>query len=175
MSVGGPAWFLAEVLDPGLAWLAGLGGPPVTPAARRMLLAIAMQESGLRHRAQVPVDHAHGWWQFERGGGVTGVLRHPATAKLASACCAAAVVEPEPAAVWRALEGHDRLATAFARLLLWTDPHPLPATEAEGWDCYLRLWRPGKPRPAEWPENWRAADELTEKMTKRVISSPRGL
>jgi hypothetical protein len=28
------------------------------------------------------------------------------------------------------IEGHDLLAAAFARLLLWTYPHPRPATEA---------------------------------------------
>lgn len=64
---------------------------------------------------------------------------------------------PDAASVWRAIEGHDRLATAFARLLLWTDPHPIPTEERAAWDCYLRLWRPGKPRPAEWPALWRLA------------------
>ena len=71
-----------------------------------------------------------------------------------AACCPSrrrggGVVAPDAASVWRAIEGHDRLATAFARLLLWTDPHPIPTEERAAWDCYLRLWQPGKPCPAD--------------------------
>lgn len=125
-------------------------------AARRWLLAVAMQESGLKHRAQLGGGPARGWWQFEQAG-ATGVLRHAASAEHAAAACAAAVVAPDAASVWRAIEGHDRLATAFARLLLWTDPHPIPTEERAAWDCYLRLWRPGKPHPQTWPEVWQRA------------------
>lgn len=158
---GTPAWFAAEVLAPGLAWLAPMvppGGPPDTPAVRRWLLAVAMQESGLRHRTQLGGGPARGFWQFEQAG-VRGVLMHPASGKLALAACRAAVVEPDAASVWRAIEGHDRLATALARLLLWTDPHPVPTEERDGWACYLRLWRPGRPRPETWAECWRRARE----------------
>jgi hypothetical protein len=161
---GSARWFDSEVLTPGLVWLAGLGGPPVADEARRWLLAVAMQESGLTHRAQVVsaggAGPARGWWQFEQGGGAAGVLRHAGTAKLAAECCRQAVVAAEPAAVWRALEGHDRLATAFARLLLWTDPDALPTTADAGWRVYLRQWRPGKPRPEKWAGCWVRAGEV---------------
>ena len=58
-----------------------------TPKARVMLLAIALQESGLAHRVQVG-GPAHGLWQFERGGGVKGVLRCHTTREHARALCA---------------------------------------------------------------------------------------
>ncbi|MCY1303002.1 hypothetical protein D9M70_526890 [compost metagenome] len=48
-------------------------------------------------------------------------------------------------AIWRALEHDDVLAAGFARLLLWSDPKPLPLAgdEQGAFDLYLRTWRPG--------------------------------
>jgi hypothetical protein len=56
------------------------------------------------------------------------------------------------AAVYAALEHDDVLAAAFARLLLWTDPEPLPAVGEvqRAWALYLRTWRPGKPHRQTW-------------------------
>ena len=72
--------------------------------------------------------------------------------------CQAASVRPEPAAIWRALEGHDALAYGLARLLLMTDPHPLPVAEDAAWACYAdRLWQPGAPHRACWACFWAAA------------------
>lgn len=135
---------LRAVVDPTLAWLAGMGVPS-DDRARVMLLAIAGQESAVRERRQRPVAHAMGLWQFERGGGVAGVLTHRATMARAGAVCAARRVEPTASAVHAALERDDVLASAFARLLLWSDPRPLPgmAEELEAWRCYVRIWRPG--------------------------------
>ncbi len=126
-------------------------------AARVMLLAIALQESGLNARVQRHGGPARGLWQFEASGGVRGVLLHPQTHELARELCEAAGVEPEQGAVHRALVDDDRLACQFARLLLWTDPQPLPVSEVPAWDYYLRTWRPGRPRPSEWAKHWRAA------------------
>jgi hypothetical protein len=73
-------------------------------------------------------------------------------------------VLPAKEAVWRALEGHDVLAAAFARLLLWTDPYPVPLGREEAWTCYAkRLWRPGKPHPDTWGSNWEAAQAAVGK------------
>jgi hypothetical protein len=162
-----PIEFYTEILDPGLDWLAEFAGAPKRSTyADVMLLAIAQQESGLKHRAQVistgaKAGPARGWWQFERGGGVVGVLTHPQTKDLAGRVCEACYVPRESYAVWRCLEGHDRLAAAFARLLLWTDPAPLPETSMEGWHEYQAVWRPGRPHPTTWPGNWmRAAEAL---------------
>lgn len=126
-------------------------------AARVMLLAIALQESGLRTRVQTRSGPARGLWQFEARGGVRGVLRDTETSAMARELCEAACVEPEQGAVHRALVDDDRLACQFARLLLWADPEPLPVSEVPAWEYYLRTWRPGRPRPSKWSANWRAA------------------
>lgn len=126
-------------------------------AARVMLLAIGLQESGLTARVQI-VDGggqgpARGLWQFERGGGCAGVLRHSASRYWMHSVCAARSVEPTPAALWTALATDDVLAAATARLLLFTDPKrlPEPGDEAGAWALYLRVWRPGKPHIDRWP------------------------
>jgi len=115
-----------------------------SPAAEIMLLAIGLQESGLIHRHQIG-GPAHGLLQFERGGGVRGVMNHPASKDHAARICVERGVEPTVAAAFDAIEFDDVLAMAFGRLLLWTDPKPLPAEQdVEGaWLLYLRTWRPG--------------------------------
>lgn len=133
--------------------------PPAmdTRKARVMLRAISLQESRMKHRWQV-IDGggkgpARGLWQFERGGGVKGVLNHANSQAHARAICAARGVEPEAKAVWLALETDDVLAAAFARLLLWTDMQSLPliGNRESAWECYIRNWRPGKPHYSTWP------------------------
>jgi hypothetical protein len=50
------------------------------------------------------------------------------------------------------------LAAIFARLLLFSDPAPLPADMGEAYALYRRTWRPGKPqRPEQWSNEWRIA------------------
>ena len=44
-----------------------------TPEARVMMLAIGLQESRFVHRRQIK-GPARGFWQFEQGGGVIGVV-----------------------------------------------------------------------------------------------------
>ena len=58
-----------------------------------MLLAIGLQESRLTHRRQIG-GPARGLWQFERGGGVAGVLRHAASRDHALSVCDARRVAP---------------------------------------------------------------------------------
>jgi hypothetical protein len=111
--------------------------------AEAMLLAIGLQESLLIHRRQFG-GPARGLWQFETGG-VRGVLQHPASREHAAALCAARGVEPTTEAVYAAIGRDDILAAAVARLLLWTDPSPLPEIDnhESAWALYLRTWRPG--------------------------------
>src|SRR5215831_11524404 len=158
-----PKAFLRNIILPGTRRLKSVGGPPITSDGNRMLLAIALQESGCNARYQNSPSPspgpARGWWQFEAGGGVTGVMTHPSSKELARRICITCNIVEETNAVWRALEGHNMLACSFARLLLWTDPSPLPTTEDAGWNCYLNLWRPGAPRPDDWPGNWETATE----------------
>jgi len=124
--------------------------------ARVMLLAIALQESSLAHREQIG-GPARGLLQFERGGGVRGVLTHPASRDYADRVCRLRDVQPTPAQVYAALAGDDVLAVALGRLLLWTDPQALPDDEQGGWALYARVWRPGHPRPDDWPGNYQTA------------------
>ncbi len=121
-------------------------------SATVLLLAVSGIEANWTARAQVG-GPAHGLWQFEKGGGVRGVLAHPASAAVARAVCQHQGVEPTERAVYDALVTDDVLACAFARLLLYTDPAPLPVPGQmrQSWDYYERNWRPGKPHPEKWP------------------------
>lgn len=133
-----------------------------TPEAGVMLLAIGGQESGFKTRVQYGNGPAHGLWQFERGGGVKGVMAHPASKAFAQAVCVGMGVPFDAQAVWEALaypgQG-DRLACAFARLLLWTGAGPLPSIGAQddAYAYYEALWRPGKPDKSRWPAAYQAA------------------
>jgi hypothetical protein len=152
-----PETILSDVIAPALALL-----PPRmdSPRARLLLLAICGQEAAFKHRRQLG-GPARSLWQFEKNGGVKGVLTHPASRGFAEAICAERGLGDSPtlAQVYTALEFDDILAACFARLLLWTDPAPLPNVGAEtpAWEYYLRNWRPGKPHPNSWPANYRKA------------------
>lgn len=126
--------------------------------ARVMLLAIGLQESRLIHRRQIG-GPARGLWQFEKGGGVRGVLNHKASRSYALEVCEERGVQPTMDAVYVALERDDVLAACFARLLLWTDPPPLPPIPhaPAAWSLYLRTWRPGKPHRQTWDALYREA------------------
>jgi hypothetical protein len=148
---------LHSAINPALKML-----PPKmdSDAARVMLLAIGLQESRLKYRAQKTSNPyvkgpARGLWQFERGGGVVGVTTHNATRELARDVCKARAVPFDSILIHTKLEFDDILAAAFARLLLWTDSKPLPGVDAshdEAWDYYMRNWRPGKPHRETWDE-----------------------
>lgn len=136
---------LSEIRERAIApALAMLPARMNSPQAEIMLLAIGLQESGLIHRHQIG-GPAHGLLQFERGGGVRGVMTHPASKDHAARICVERGVEPTVVAAFDAIEFDDVLAMAFGRLLLWTDPHPLPAEhDVDGaFELYLRTWRPG--------------------------------
>lgn len=144
-----------RAIDPALALLPAAMD---SPAARVQLLANGLQESRFQHAYQIVQGRpgvkgpARGYWQFELGGGVRGVLTHPASREHAYRICAERGVDPVAAAVWPALEYDHVLAAVFARLLLWTDPCRLPALgDVQGaWDLYIRTWRPGKPHRHTW-------------------------
>jgi hypothetical protein len=140
---------------------------PRSRAADQFLLTIAGQESGWTWRYQLrpggpSADGAYparGWWQFEKMGGVVGVLEHPGSRQKCLALCDYCAVYPDEDDIWRAMEGHDVLAAGMARLLLWTDPRPLPTHVSPAWNYYLDNWRPGKPKPAKWDRLWAEASD----------------
>lgn len=149
------AEFNARVLS---AALAILPAHMDSSHARVMLLSIGLQESELCYNCQLGNGPAHGKWMFERVG-VAGVLNDPRTAALAETALLHLSVPHFTTEVYARLPTDDVLAAVVARLLLWSDPRPLPALgDVEGaWQCYLRNWRPGKPRPHDWPLNYAKA------------------
>lgn len=159
------------VVGPGLALL-----PPRldTPPARVELLAIGLQESRFERRQQ-DGGPARGFWQFERSGGVQGVLAHAASKAMAIDACVARGLgdvgkkqgQPDwltlsSQLVYDRLDKDDLLACAFARLLLVADPQPLPAVgdASRAWQCYLRTWRPGRPHPETWHRLYQQAQAV---------------
>ncbi|MBN9410825.1 MAG: hypothetical protein J0H69_16890 [Burkholderiales bacterium] len=151
---------LQTVLDDMVAPAQQILGIARTPQSDLMLLAIGLQESRFEHRRQIG-GPAVGFWQFEKGGGVRGVLTHHTSVARAAKLCAAQGVGANEAAVYGALPLDDILAAGFARLLLLTDPRPLPALDdVDGaWAYYLRNWRPGKPHARTWPALYLQARE----------------
>jgi len=148
-------------IAPALAELE-LQGIPDSVDARRFLLAIALQESGLVHRRQVVQGGgengpASSFWQFEQGGGCKGVLSHRSTAARMVKVCSDYNVFATPEGLWTAMRYNDVVAAAAARLLIFTLPKGLPKTADEGWQQYLDAWRPGKPHLKTWAANWDAA------------------
>ena len=132
-----------------------------SPKARILMLAIGYQESRFEHRRQIG-GPARGFWQFESGGGVRGVLTHKASAYDAAKICHARGVGSSTKEVYERLEHDDSLACCFARLLLWTDHRPLPMIgDVEGsWDYYIRNWQPGKPHRKTWDDMYQRAHNL---------------
>lgn len=126
--------------------------------AKVMMIAIGLQESRFKHRKQI-CGPAHGFWQFESGGGVKGVMRHQSSRYQARKLCAHRKVEWSQDAIYQAIVDDDVLAAGFARLLLWTDPHSLPEIGDidESWFYYLRNWRPGKPHVHTWEDLYEEA------------------
>lgn len=119
--------------------------------ATALLLAIGLQESAFKHRRQIG-GPARGFWQFEKGGGVYGVLNHHMTRTLAADICIKRGIRSDSTSVYSKLDQDDILAAAFSRLLLWTDPWSLPelGDAQAAWDLYIRTWRPGKPHRHTW-------------------------
>lgn len=122
-----------------------------SPGALTMLMAIGLQESRFEHRRQIG-GPARGFWQFECGGGVKGVMNHDMSRAHAIKLCELRGVKFEAQAIYNALEHDDVLAAGFARLLLWTDRQAMPKVgDAEAaWALYYRTWRPGKPHRSTW-------------------------
>ena len=140
------------------------------PAARAMLIAIALQESGLKARRQMleARDHwweskpgkGHGFWQFERDGATRGVMvRHAAASAIVLPVLAELLYPPDPYAVHEAIIHNDVLACVLARALLYSVPASLPGQDepGNGWEQYLSVWRPGRPKPDTWEAHYRTA------------------
>ena len=95
--------------------------------------------------------YARSFFMFEHGG-VSGVLEHPASGPTLKAFCISLEIPPLLDTIYEAIAYNDALAYACARLLLWTDPHPLPeiGDTASSMAMYVNLWRPGKFSAERW-------------------------
>lgn len=134
--------------------------PMDSPEARVMMLTTGLQESRFEFRRQMikkggellPLGPAKSFWQFERGGGCTGVVTHAASRYWMQRVCATRGVAFNATALWNAMENDDVLAAGAARLLYFTDPKRLPGLEdpRAAWNLYKRTWRPGQPHPETW-------------------------
>jgi hypothetical protein len=126
-----------------------------------MILATGLQESRFTARTQ-DGGPARGFWQFERGGGVKGVLNHAATQRHINKVLDALEYDRSIETSYQTIADNDILACAFARLLLWTHPHGLPARgdAPSAWAYYTELWRPGKPHRETWDAFYQTAWDL---------------
>lgn len=131
--------------------------------ARVNLTAIGLQESRLIHQKQIR-GPARGLWQFEQGteksrGGVYGIYLHPQSRPHLESACRLLCIPCDPVAIYESLEGtDDRIDIVCARLLLWTNPRPLPTKQDVAWQYYLDTWRPGRPHPKTWADFWKQAE-----------------
>ena len=156
-----PIELLEQVIEPALQMLpVRFDMPDDRQSIRVQLIAEALQETSLATRQQVG-GPAHGLWQFEDGeeSAVALVLRHPLVGSIAQAFCQKRSIPPTHDAVYEAVLTDDILACGLARLDLYCDPHPLPdlGDAQAAWDVYMRVERPGGPRPAAWQGNYAMA------------------
>lgn len=145
-------WHISQHTLP--AAFALLPGRMGSSEAAALLLAIGLQESGFTARRQRG-GPARGFWQFEVAG-VAGVLTHPVTAPILRPLVRLCLVPETAVGCQAALEYHDVLAACCARLLCYVDARPLPGVHDAhtGWSIYVQNWRPGRPRPEAWADNY---------------------
>ena len=160
------AYFIEKEIIPSALGL--LPARMSSPEAVAMLLAIGLQESRFEHRKQIG-GPAHGFWQFERNGGVKGVLGHVSTRPIIVPILnllgyRSASLADERAQCYAAIVHNDVLPCVFARLLLWTLPGAIASYEHErkAWGQYLDAWRPGKPHPETWHDCWITAWDMVD-------------
>lgn len=139
-----------------------LPGNMQTAEAMVMVLAIGLQESGLKHRVQVG-GPARGFWQFERIG-CAGVMEGYSTKSHAADLLDRLGYPRSADTVHQAVAFDGILAAGFARLNLYSFPGKLPALGDvdEAWRQYVKTWRPGKPHAERWPYNYRKALEFLQ-------------
>lgn len=157
------------------AGLALLPEPLRTIDAKVQLYATSIQENPTRAPRQLikkdgtlqPIGPAAGDYQFEKTGGVRGLLNFKSDRlqSMLRSVCTARRVPQTPDGLFDAIQRDPILAAALARLLYFTDLGALPKAGAEqyAWDVYLRTWRPGayerdpKGLRAKWTKSYAEA------------------
>lgn len=145
-----PADALAQIIVPALQTLPE---PMRSAQAQCILLATALQESGLRTRVQ-NCGPARGLFQMERNG-VLAVMHNLTSADVVFRWCDANNVTYGSTAIYERLAVDDELACVMDRLAFWCDPRPLPEIgDCMGaWNVYERVQRPGKPDYTRWRDS----------------------
>lgn len=151
-----PEQFVRFIVEPALSWLHERDNTAPTEAVRLFLVAVAVQESGLRRRRQWPTGPGRSWWQFEPRT-VGAMLAHPDARETMADLLAEFALPRGEDELHEVLAYNDLAACVAARLLLRCDPQPVPVGPDQAWSCYDRVWRPGKPAPERWFASWRAA------------------
>jgi hypothetical protein len=162
--------FLDKILIPGLEHAKTWAAIPYDDRSKVGLMAIAGQESGWAARRQTgcytsglyQTVGARGFWQFERYGAVGELMS--VTSKALAAICQGLGIPMVQSDLYEAIAWNDTLACAMGRLLLWQDPQPLPGIDQQDqwWEYYVRNWRPGAPRPADWEGNFQTSLALVK-------------
>lgn len=149
---------LTAVVNPGLALLPK---EMTSLQAKAMLLAIGLQESRFIYRKQIN-GPARGFYQFEKDGGIKGVLQHASTKPFIKPILKQLGYAYSVELCYNAVNFDDPLATVFARLLLWTLPDALPEKQEHelAWQQYIEAWRPGKPHRHTWNDFYNQAWEV---------------
>jgi hypothetical protein len=135
----------------GLQWLDEEIPHATSVAAKRMLLATAFVESGLRNRRQIGNGTAKSFWMFER---VTIqhllVTTHNHVGSILRKACNFHNCAIDSIQIHSCIEGHDDLAVILARLLMHSKDYPIPLSQKDSYNYYIRTWKPGRPRPERW-------------------------
>ena len=130
-------------------------------AATCLMLATMLQESRGLYRKQIQ-GPAVSYFQFEKNGGILGVLEHPITRPIIQGVLRTLNYDFSPITSYEALVHNDILATCYARLFYWTNPAPLPSIDdVNGMlNYYIKTWRPGRPRVDTFPLLYSQAKEV---------------
>lgn len=141
-------------------------------AATVLVLAIAIQRTGLSDRRQRGGGPARSFWLFDRGetlrigatGGLAAVLAHPSSGPMLLKVLAAlqypvAPIQEVLRVLMLATEHNDVLAAACALAALQTLTVPLAvAGDAAGaYRNYAEVWQPGRMLSTDWEANYDAA------------------
>jgi hypothetical protein len=177
-----PERYLTGEIIPALTWLTAQHGRDMgPPEVLVQLLATALHEGdGLKARVQygpkgssILKRFGHSMWMFEGGekAALAGLFASPATGPALRKACEWLGVEHDHQHVWWCMVGNDKLAAICGRLLLLTDPHPVPMLDDvdESYATYLRCWRPGKP---PGPDKWRRVHQRALDAVARVHPTP---
>lgn len=141
--------FIIHVLD----WMGETKPQLNSIDAGRMILASAIQESGLEHRHQIG-GPAHGLAQEEPIGAAEALRIDNEV--LNTRFLEALGLPQDRDKLHRALEWSEWGMVVSARLKLWPLPDRLPRQheQDEAWKQYIAAWKPGKPWPHKWEHSW---------------------